>query len=536
MSEKILNSRMIQKHDIETNWEKATNFIPKQGEIIVYDIDDNYDYARVKIGDGTSKVSDLPFIAEQAASSIINNIKPEDIGALDQENYYGIVRKEGEVVAAESLEGLAIGVTTFVESTVEGTPDVATDSIATITPVETVTVTRTGTNILDTKNCVYCYSWAVAKPVTLERTETGFKMTTGADFENSSVRMMAYLGTREELAGRTITVSADYASSVVDEEHNVPNFGFHLSSVYGGYNGTIGLTSKVELKQNVASVTGVIPNEGMDYVYATFYLGLGYTAPAGSTVEWSNIRVNVGDKDLGYEPYNGQVLTMTLPEAIYGGELNWTAGELTVTRVAYVVTGEENWTQSSSPTCRYNATIRNVPNCAAISDKLCPDVLCSHHVPTRVANSDGVWIINNMSSNVIQDNSIGMRWYDGAGRFGDNLTTFTDYLKAQYAAGTPVIYVYPVAAPYTIQLSPQELLAIDGTNTVWSYPGTTCADFNCTPFLKAIRPIVAITDEEIDSICETLWEDEDGVLVDEVTGKNYKLYVNNGDLKMTEVN
>ena len=64
MSEKnIKNVRIIHKHDVEANWLKATSFIPKQGELIVYDIDDNYDYERFKIGDGTTLVNDLPFYA-----------------------------------------------------------------------------------------------------------------------------------------------------------------------------------------------------------------------------------------------------------------------------------------------------------------------------------------------------------------------------------------------------------------------------------------------------------------------------------------
>lgn len=62
MAEKNLSSRIINKHDIEANWVKATNFIPKQGEIIVYDIDENYTYERFKIGDGITLVSNLPFI------------------------------------------------------------------------------------------------------------------------------------------------------------------------------------------------------------------------------------------------------------------------------------------------------------------------------------------------------------------------------------------------------------------------------------------------------------------------------------------
>ena len=58
---KEIKTRQQQKHDTETNWSKATNFIPMIGELIIYDRDDNYDYERFKIGDGESNVNDLPF-------------------------------------------------------------------------------------------------------------------------------------------------------------------------------------------------------------------------------------------------------------------------------------------------------------------------------------------------------------------------------------------------------------------------------------------------------------------------------------------
>lgn len=61
---KIIKSRIAQKHDTELNWNKATNFIPKQGEIIVYDIDSTYTYERVKIGDGKTVAKDLPFVTD----------------------------------------------------------------------------------------------------------------------------------------------------------------------------------------------------------------------------------------------------------------------------------------------------------------------------------------------------------------------------------------------------------------------------------------------------------------------------------------
>ena len=61
MVEKNFNTRIVHKHDTEENWNKATNFIPKQGELIVYDKDSTYSYARFKIGDGVTNVNNLPF-------------------------------------------------------------------------------------------------------------------------------------------------------------------------------------------------------------------------------------------------------------------------------------------------------------------------------------------------------------------------------------------------------------------------------------------------------------------------------------------
>ena len=71
---KELNSRIVLKHDIEANWNRATTFIPNQGEIIIYDIDDNYSYERFKIGDGITTAIDLPFYLEQEIDNILNKV------------------------------------------------------------------------------------------------------------------------------------------------------------------------------------------------------------------------------------------------------------------------------------------------------------------------------------------------------------------------------------------------------------------------------------------------------------------------------
>lgn len=61
MAEKNIKTRIQHKHDIAENWSKAENFIPKQAEIIIYDIDEFCSYERFKIGDGVKTVNELPF-------------------------------------------------------------------------------------------------------------------------------------------------------------------------------------------------------------------------------------------------------------------------------------------------------------------------------------------------------------------------------------------------------------------------------------------------------------------------------------------
>ena len=78
MAEKNLNSRIVHKHDIEVNWSKATNFIPKIGEIIVYDPDENHAAARAKIGDGVKTVIELAFIDDAAKTALFKEIDMVD--------------------------------------------------------------------------------------------------------------------------------------------------------------------------------------------------------------------------------------------------------------------------------------------------------------------------------------------------------------------------------------------------------------------------------------------------------------------------
>ena len=62
MGERSLSARIQNKCDTTANWAKATNFVPKKGEIIVYSDGGGTGIPKMKVGDGATKVGSLKFI------------------------------------------------------------------------------------------------------------------------------------------------------------------------------------------------------------------------------------------------------------------------------------------------------------------------------------------------------------------------------------------------------------------------------------------------------------------------------------------
>ena len=96
MADKTVKIRLVLKHDTEENWAKAANFIPKQGEVIIYDGAAGSP-SRVKIGDGVTKVNDLPFVHKYL---------------LDNENTFTAIQKF-------SAEGIEIGTVRLSETALQ---------------------------------------------------------------------------------------------------------------------------------------------------------------------------------------------------------------------------------------------------------------------------------------------------------------------------------------------------------------------------------------------------------------------------------
>ena len=104
MSEKTIKSRIIHKHAVESDWLKATNFIPKQGEIIIYDKDSTHSYERVKVGDGSTVVSSLPFIDDNKVNKVAGKgLSTNDYTTTEKNKLAGIADGANKTVVDTTL-------------------------------------------------------------------------------------------------------------------------------------------------------------------------------------------------------------------------------------------------------------------------------------------------------------------------------------------------------------------------------------------------------------------------------------------------
>lgn len=104
MADKRLNARVQLKNDIEANWLKATNFVPLDGEFIVYDVDNTHSKPRFKIGDGKTVVSSLPFSEPDAAGELLGLVKSG--GDVTISNGIITVKDDSHAHVIDNIDGL----------------------------------------------------------------------------------------------------------------------------------------------------------------------------------------------------------------------------------------------------------------------------------------------------------------------------------------------------------------------------------------------------------------------------------------------
>ena len=103
MAEKMLKTRVINKHELAEDWDKAEGFIPLQGEIVVYDSADDTQPAKLKVGNGNTAVKYLPFIRGVGQETLEGG----EIFNLYEPIYEDFI--EDDVVVTYKFENVSVG-------------------------------------------------------------------------------------------------------------------------------------------------------------------------------------------------------------------------------------------------------------------------------------------------------------------------------------------------------------------------------------------------------------------------------------------
>ena len=463
MSEKILGARMINKHDTQVNWESVPDFVPYEGEIVVYDTDDNFAYPRFKIGDGITTIGELPFSVEVAAQPMLDSLTAADVKALAEENYYGLVFKEADtIISAKSLEGANINCITTIDLIQNGEGTASLTNIRPFQSYNNLKLYRNNENFFN-------FSGSVSGKA---------NYTKGATTKISDSGILSISGS----TNNTTSSITNYTYSKFDEILILPKGSYSLThSKTGGQiltpptssSGAPTMWNDVEILKIVNQKTkteyilstssdliNIEAEEEVNYfdVYAAFFAPYGQLVSFYSPtyiIKLKPIEISSPNGSLPYEHSNkGYYCEKILNEPVCGGSINWGKGQLIISHKVKICDGTELW---SSPISGYYAI--PLPEEAIYGT----EAGCSHGRCGFTTDSSGNQFI-------------------GIGDVGSTYNTvdaWKTYVAEQYAAGTPVTFAYKTEK--IEQFEPMQIPAINGNNYIWSNCGKTSGLFNVSP-------------------------------------------------------
>lgn len=164
--------------------------------------------------------------------------------------------------------------------------------------------------------------------------------------------------------------------------------------------------------------------------------GIYITILKGNTVNNVKIRpqIELGSTATPYEPYQGTLHTVQFDHTVYGGKYDWLTGKLVAEWGFKEFDGSESFDMSETGVVLYTPSQKPLRGSSGIG---------SHHSRVKCGNSLNIRDALNAT----------------------DLDTWTAFVTAQKAAGTPVQAAWKLATPIEIQLTPHIISAVDPEQT-----------------------------------------------------------------------
>ena len=171
-----------------------------------------------------------------------------------------------------------------------------------------------------------------------------------------------------------------------------------------------------------------------------------------------NVRPITGTTEVNVTITGGSTYNTDLGTTVYGGSLNVTTGVLTIDRLHYTMTGDSSasvasgmkFSKSSSPTNNIYYTLSSGGN---VTNGSGDDVVLSSHFVNQGDTPPRCYVSSNQFRVMLpMDSSI---------QTANDMNT---WVAQQYANGTPLEYCVKLITPTTVQLTPQQISLLTGTN------------------------------------------------------------------------
>lgn len=334
-----------------------------------------------------------------------------------------------------------------------GSGDPSPDNVRTISGWKTVNVTRVGKNLVDI-------------PDIADTMGNLIRANTKAAFEAVPYK-----------ADTQYTFSADIETAATDALHGIEILYSDGTKTYFWMNSNGSQTEKSVTSTAGKTIASIL-----------------FTYNVARTVTVRNVQLEEGTAATAYEPYQDVTLTATPPQTVYGGSLNWTTGVLTVTHVGKAVRAADiSYKYGTSMTGWQTSCFVTAADTSLAPGRLAS--VCSHFQNTM----DTAFTAGSATHGIFSDHQTLTTKYFAWGDPDATVEDFQAWLEEQYEAGTPVALVSPRSEAYTIQLTPQQLYLLKGSNSLWSDCGDTSVIYIADTKMYIDNALAAIAASIIDA-------------------------------------
>lgn len=290
------------------------------------------------------------------------------------------------------------------------------ENIRPISGWDALELTRSGKNLFDKSAAVQNAFWSYASNV-----------ISTAPFDGSFASALMFV---EE--GETYTLS-----------NYVSNAGVALVKFW----------TDIGVSGNGIRAGDAITCDGSEKVYTfTVPSGIQYVSITGDMANINDVQLELGSVATAYEPFaEGDTYTAQPGQTVYGGRMDWTKGELLVEYEKIVLDGVNTSVATIWENALYACT--NLYGRGYKMPRVEAKGACSHFpVNSKAVGSDCVHFSHDNLGCV----------YIGAIPGVNGADAYNAYLQAN-----PITCVYEIQEPYIIQLTPNDIAALDGINTIY---------------------------------------------------------------------